>query len=277
MRIPYLVGYDGSPAADAAVSLTRELAAGMPDAAVHVYPPPRPAYTNLPYPVPLPVDQQELEKIARDSAERVLTRSHASNRLVLCGNNVPHELQRLAREERAVLLAVGLTHRGLGARLVPGSVGERLVHDAPCPLLIVPPSDEEIHVRRIAVGYDGREESRRALSMASALAERTGASLLALAPLHVPAGTVESPAVEIEWRAIEDPAEESLAKVCADEGVDLLVVGSRGRGRVRGAILGSTSRHLVDHATCPLLVVSGSVPAEILHRLESAGASATTG
>ena len=60
------------------------------------------------------------------------------------------------------------------------------------------------------------------------------------------------------------PAEE-LAAVAAAEDADLLVVGSRGRGFLRAALLGSVSRQLVSLAPCPVLVVpprAGASPAQ---------------
>lgn len=37
--------------------------------------------------------------------------------------------------------------------------------------------------------------------------------------------------------------------------VDLMLVGSRGRGSAGRLILGSTSRHMTHHAACPLIVL----------------------
>jgi nucleotide-binding universal stress UspA family protein len=68
----------------------------------------------------------------------------------------------------------------------------------------------------------------------------------------------ERPPVEIERKLIEnDPAEalESESKTA-----DLVVVGSRGRSGIAAALLGSVSRHVVDHATCPVVVVKGETP-----------------
>lgn len=49
-----------------------------------------------------------------------------------------------------------------------------------------------------------------------------------------------------------DPGE-ALVRLAA--GADLLVVGTRGRGVVASAVLGSVSRHVLHHAPCPVVVV----------------------
>jgi nucleotide-binding universal stress UspA family protein len=57
----------------------------------------------------------------------------------------------------------------------------------------------------------------------------------------------------VERRLVEGDAAETL--VSEAEGADLVVVGSRGRTGLKSALLGSVSRHVVDHARCPVVVV----------------------
>jgi len=54
-----------------------------------------------------------------------------------------------------------------------------------------------------------------------------------------------------------DPATE-ICRVAADDGFDVIVVGSHGSGFVKRVLMGSVSQHLLHHAPCPVLVVRGS-------------------
>ncbi len=62
--------------------------------------------------------------------------------------------------------------------------------------------------------------------------------------------------MEIDRRVVEGDAGEAL--VAEGANADLIVVGSHGRTGLKAALLGSVSRHVVDHATCPVVVVKAS-------------------
>jgi nucleotide-binding universal stress UspA family protein len=68
----------------------------------------------------------------------------------------------------------------------------------------------------------------------------------------------EGPPVEIERQLTENDAAEALEG--AAKSADLVVVGSRGRSGIAAALLGSVSRHVVDHAACPVVVLKGETP-----------------
>ena len=54
-----------------------------------------------------------------------------------------------------------------------------------------------------------------------------------------------------------EPAKPALLKQIAEGEHDLVVMGSRGRGAVRSALLGSVSHHVLHHSHVPVLIVHG--------------------
>ncbi|WP_073951411.1 universal stress protein [Streptomyces kebangsaanensis] len=139
---------------------------------------------------------------------------------------------------------------------------------------------------RIVVGVDGSEPSKAALRWAARQAALTGGVVEAVTSWQYPQWYGASPMVadfdfadnarSILTQAIDEalgpdrPAGIRPRVVCghpagvlldAARGAELLVVGSRGLGGFAGALLGSVSQHLVQHAACPVVVIRGSADA----------------
>jgi nucleotide-binding universal stress UspA family protein len=136
---------------------------------------------------------------------------------------------------------------------------------------------------KIVVGVDGSPSSQQALRWAARQARLTGEEVHAVSVWDYPAGVGWGAVVleEIDWpgntrKALDDAITASLdpddadrvqrsvvrgyaARVLLDAAadVDLLVVGSRGRGGMVGMLLGSVSQHVVTNARCPVVVVRG--------------------
>jgi nucleotide-binding universal stress UspA family protein len=60
---------------------------------------------------------------------------------------------------------------------------------------------------------------------------------------------------EIHTEMIEGSAAEAIINVATTRKNDVIVIGSRGLGRLAGLVLGSTSQKVVSHAPCPVLIV----------------------
>ena len=59
---------------------------------------------------------------------------------------------------------------------------------------------------------------------------------------------------EIHTELIEGPAAEAIIDVATTRKSDIIVMGSRGLGKLAGLLLGSTSQKVVAHAPCPVLI-----------------------
>ena len=60
---------------------------------------------------------------------------------------------------------------------------------------------------------------------------------------------------EVHTEILEGPAAEAILDVAKTRKSDLIVMGSRGLGRLSGALMGSQSQKVVQHAPCPVLIV----------------------
>jgi nucleotide-binding universal stress UspA family protein len=116
--------------------------------------------------------------------------------------------------------------------------------------------------RKIVVGYDGSEASRRALDAAADLVGY-GSTLSVVTVRNSDVGRSASTdaRARLQTRHVEaqyhepvgEPAEE-LVETATRLGADLVVVGRRNRTPLR-ALLGSVSSRVVRRAPCDVLVV----------------------
>jgi nucleotide-binding universal stress UspA family protein len=289
MRPEIIVGYDGSPAAEATLrqgAVLRDALDGHLVAA-YVYPPPG-VSPDRPYdPVPLTAALGEHREVSERARMLAGAADAADERLAICAPWVGGALHRLAAERDALLLVAGIGRPASASRFAPDRVAEWLVPGSPCPVLMVPVLAVVDHLETIAIAYDGRPESRRALRLAAGLARRSDAALVVLAaveagpPAPRPAtleeidrvlGGVTDQTLEelselrIQGWLLDVPAAASIARACA--GADLLVAGSRARGPLRKAVVGSVSRQLIDRAPCLVVVVPRTVRPSSLWGLE---------
>jgi nucleotide-binding universal stress UspA family protein len=144
---------------------------------------------------------------------------------------------------------------------------------------------------KILLATDGSEEAQLAFASAADLSEKTDSELHVVYVGHMPLVSYESPGAitldpDLSGRMQEDAEQEARRKLdeqvrqvgktagevaemharvgrpdaeivgLADElGAGLIVLGSRGLGPLRRALMGSVSDSVVRHAHCPVLIV----------------------
>ncbi|GAA1031822.1 universal stress protein [Virgisporangium ochraceum] len=284
MRTSVIVGVDGSPSATRAADYAAALAIrhGLSLDVVHVFSWPATYPPLLPESVAVRVDPRAVaQQLVDDAVAGVGTRFRGiplTGRVV--DGNAAGALVDASRT--AAYLVVG--HRGVGgfSELLLGSVGVHTTTHARCPVVVVR-GDTGDPDAPVVVGVDGSMPARAAARYAFAEARSRGTDLDvvlawpparswskaiaaagmpphpdAVDPIEVSLGNIveDFPDVKVrrELRHGDSPPQ-VLTSVATDLKAGMIVVGSRGIGGFRGLMMGGTSRALIDHSPCPVMVI----------------------
>ncbi|MEV6690914.1 universal stress protein [Micromonospora sp. NPDC051196] len=282
-----LVGYDGSP--DAAAALEWALAQARLDGR-----PVRLAYIfewltvagwigpgMTPGMWPDEQARQQVEELVRKAASEAAA---AHPDLTVSGEVLdgPPALVLEECSTEAGLVVLGSRGHGGFAGLLAGSTAVSVTAHAHCPVVVVR-RETAVGTRagHVAVGVDGSEQSLLALGFAIEQAA------LRRVPLHVVRAwqpgreqwtltgeqareaALAAQRADLDeplrrWQATFPDVEVSVETVAAapagllidaSRNAQLMVVGTRGRGGLRGMLLGSVSQQLIQHAHSPVVVV----------------------
>ncbi|GAA0630630.1 universal stress protein [Sporichthya brevicatena] len=274
-----VVGYDGTPTARAALAVAAREAArrGRTLLIVHAEDEGWDLVRN---------GEQGLDPLA-EAVELVGT-TLPRGRVTVLDRLGPAATVLCEQAENAELLVVGRGNVGLLAVLM-GSVAIDVASNASCPVLVVGDGGSAAPETGPVVAGVDRHHAEEVLEAAFREAELRGAPLLVVhswSSLHWlgPDGLVTFDAdsellreQHLDWlhdlvdryagkhpdvEVTQAPREGRAADVLlsASGGAGLMIVGTRGRGPVRGMLLGSVGQKLVRHARCPVLVVRGDDP-----------------
>lgn len=225
--------------------------------------------------------QEEVRKIEDEGGK--VERSHVAV------GRADAEIVRLAEEIGAQMVVVG--SRGLGPlrRAVLGSVSNSVVRHAHGSVLVVRANDEDTHLPgRVLLALDGSNEAEAAERMALEICASTGSEIHILSVVETEAyrpypgpefregwevdlerakhhartfldehaQRIKAEGVKVgETKLALGDADREIVRFAEGMHADLIVVGSRGLGGVRRALIGSVSDSVVRHAHCPVLVV----------------------
>jgi nucleotide-binding universal stress UspA family protein len=245
-------------------------------------------FAELPTGAPTEADREHLESRLRRWVEpagalgittEVLfdERHNPATSILMCAASLP-----------ADLIVMGTHGRGGFERLLLGSVTEKVLRKATCPVLTVPPPAVRATkppFKRLLCPVDFSEPSIAALRFAVSLAEESDARVTVMHVLNEPTDderlldALDTPEVRLqcedhartrlealipgEARAFCEPVTQvrwgkpyrTILDIADNEATDLIVMGVHGRNAIDVMLFGSTTNQIVRHASCPVLTL----------------------
>lgn len=284
-----VVGVDGSPQAGLALDWAVQDAhrRGLPLHVVHAF--------TFAYPATLEGALQlgNLEVMAEKVCRSAVDRAQALQPDLTITSATPSETAvpaLLEAGEQADTLVVGARGLSHTKGLLMGSVSAQTAAHAQCPVVVVRASrasaadPSSAPAGGVVVGVDGSPSASRAVDYAFGQASAQGVGLTAvhgwqagyvdgasadamwemdwraagadedaMVADSVAAGQARFPDVEVQLVSVRGKPARTLVDASTD--ASLVVVGSRGRGELRGLLLGSVSQAVMHRAHCPVAIV----------------------
>jgi nucleotide-binding universal stress UspA family protein len=232
--------------------------------------------------------EMQRERLEKFSAPAVA--AGVAVRTVIDEGEVPESILREARRTPGCLIVLGTHGHGGFENLVLGSVAEKVLRKAPCPVLTIPREPERspasaIPFGRILCAIDFSPCSVAALDAALDLVPASGAAVTAvhvirevpvadapeLVHFNVPEyrrliererrlqlkSLVENrgKGTTVEIRLLAGKAWRQIVHLAHEIEADLVVLGVQGRKAADLLLFGSTAHHVVREAPCPVLTV----------------------
>ncbi len=222
--------------------------------------------------------EHDIDMAAEEWAS-VLEEHGVEHELVVMEHDPRHGLIEQAKAERAEVIVIGSRGRGGFRGLKLGGTADHVVHHSRCPVAIVPGIGGKVAGGTAVLGVDGSDANRLAAQWAIHVAERTGGRIEAIFVHDPMADSYPHPMVD-NWHYQGQEATERMVKELTDTtdvevnlsdvaghvvttlnssatfaDAAFIVVGTRGRGSVRGRMLGAPVLQLVHHAHRPVVVV----------------------
>lgn len=279
-----VVAVDGSPASTVAAGWAAREAAmrNIPLTVMHAVSTPTATFPPVPYPESLVMNLEDEGKKAIMHATKIAEEAMSADRAVPIGRKLVFAAPvpaLLKMSHAAEMIVMGSSGRGLLARGLLGSVSSAVVRHANCPVAVI--RDGGMPDPRngyVLLGTDGSPASELATEIAFDEASRRGVDLVAI---HAWSDAAVSEIFEIEWPAVEEEAQRSLAESLAGwqerytdvsvhrflardraarhlidkaDAAQLVVVGSHGRGGLSRMLLGSVSNAVLHSVRVPVIV-----------------------
>lgn len=239
--------------------------------------------------------QQELAAEALAAAESILRPTAAEITTHQMSGHIGHMLVSQAKRENADLIVVGAKgHTAIG-RILLGSVSDYVATHATCSVLVIrppmsepvgenPPEPREVRWNQISVAVDQRDVSQAVIKhlcrygwtnetlttltasvrlevfredmLSTTTQEAARRRTEALRCAEAAADQLRACGVTVTAETVEtDHIGEGLLRAAEAHGSDLIVLGDSGRGAVTRFLLGSTSRYVLRHAHCSVMIV----------------------